>query len=549
MIVVITSYIAHMFDTTNFDLNNTLIDECKKLIDEHNKLSYVPVSLQMETVLYTYISKSIPKDQLANELISFYEIFTYQMVVAYNLKQIIDSINYTHEDLILHIERSDDTILQLMTSLTGIRLKMMDYHTNILNNISKQTDIFIAYIASESVQNMSAFIDVVFICMLQNNIDQYIKIEPNSKYFIGIGAKIIEKLYYQINKSNLSAYTHSKINDLKQSILSTKTQLYTPFDSINKLQTFNLFPNDGNNMTIKEAMSKLFGLSIDIDDLSNGIQIIETSLKQVSLNQKKKIGIVIITNTNNDTYFDMSSLSTMKQSFQAVGINSEIITKSNLIKSGEKASIKKSELIPINVTTDTDIAYVLWTNNMKQFKIRLDSIDNSIIAKLLRRTPSAIIESYNSILMDTINKLKKYDDAIAFKRVQNMSFNNSVTEESFLQTLKKELEIFIQKEITDRKDKFNEWIIGQGFVETLLDIIDSYKDNLGIHRHMMSAHCQIIYNSMANKIIGKLKRKLLTMNNISEITKLEIQELVNGAIDGNNNIFTRTIASYYLHIA
>jgi len=105
MIVVITSYIAHMFDTTNFDLNNTLIDECKKLIDEHNKLSYVPVSLQMETVLYTYISKSIPKDQLANELISFYEIFTYQMVVAYNLKQIIDSINYTHEDLILHIER------------------------------------------------------------------------------------------------------------------------------------------------------------------------------------------------------------------------------------------------------------------------------------------------------------------------------------------------------------------------------------------------------------------------------------------------------------
>ncbi len=537
-----------MFDASYFETNNTLIDESKKLVDEHNKLSYKNISLQIESVSYAHIGKVIPKDSLSKDIISFYEIFTYQKIITNNLKKIINSIDYTHDELISHIDRSDDSIIQLMSSLTGIRLQLIDYHENININLSKQADTFIKYIKSEPIFDIVALIDVTFICMLQKDLDRFIKIDTNDKYFITVGVRIIEAVYVHIINSNLSTYVHEKINDLKKNILSTKQQLHVPFDDVNKLQTFNLFPNDGDNIDIKSLMDKLFNVSINVNDLNNGTDIIETALKQLSIDKEKETGIIIIANSNDDIYFNMTLLSSMRQSMDAVGITPELVEKTNLIKQGGKSTVKKSKLIPINISDKTDIAYVLWTNDMKLFKFKSSPINRSIINKLLRREPSIIIQSYNELLTDMLNKLKKYDDAIAFKRVQYMSFNNSVTEQTFIDDIKTEIEKEILNNVS-QKNKFHEWVISNKFTENMSDILDSFKDKLGVHRQMLSAHCHIIYNSMSNKIINKLKQRLFAIHDISELTKSIIKDIVADSVDGNDNIYTRTIASYYLHIA
>ncbi len=528
-----------MFNTANFELNNTFINECLKLIKEHNEISYTPASLLMETVSFSYISKSVPKDKASIDLISFFEIYLYQSVVAYNLSNLIDSIDYKHEDLVANIDRSDAGIVKLMTSLTGIRLKLMDLHTKILANISKQGDEFVRYIDREPMQDIKAFVDVVFVCMGQEGLENHVKLEKNSRYFIPIGAKIVEKLYPQIKNSNLSEYVHVKINHLKEVILATKVQLNVPFDSINKLQTFNLFPHEGDSIDIKTAMLKLFGIEVDIPDVLSGLQTIEASLKQLSIDKNKETGLLVMTNINNDTYFDITPLSSIVQSQQVEGINPEMISKTNLLRYGGKATVKKSEMLAINTTNDTQQAYILWTNDMKHFKYRHAPITNALVQKLLRRTPSQIIESYNSMLTELINGAKKYDDAIAFKRVQYMAFTESITEESFLKTLQDDLDAFIQKNISDDK-----WLLSQAFMEAMLDIIDSHKNKLGIKRALLSAHCHIIYNSMAIRIVNRIRRKLLVAHSKQDISTAVIE-----ATSGNDNIYTRTIASYYLHIA
>jgi hypothetical protein len=539
MTVVIVSYIASMFDTTNFELNNTLIDECLKLIKEHNDISYTQVSLLMETVSFSHISKSIPKDKPSTELVSFFEIYVYQTVVAHNLSTLIDSIDYKHEDLVANIDRSDAGIMKLMTSLTGIRLKLMDLHTKILGGIAKQGDEFIRYIDREPIPDIKLFVDTVFVCMGQEGLEKYIKLDKNSRYFVAIGSKIVEKLYPQIRNANLSEYVHAKINYLKEVILATKVQLNVPFDSINKLQTFNVFPNEGDSIDIKTAMLKLFGIEVDAADLLSGLQSIELALKQLSIDKNRETGLIVMTNINNDTYFDITPLSSIVQSQQVVGVNPEMISQTNLIKYGGKATVKKSEMLAINTTNDTQQAFILWTNDMKHFKYRQTPITNALIQKLLRRVPSQIIESYNRILTELIDAAKKYDDAIAFKRVQYMAFTESITEESFLKALQDDLDTFIQKNISDDK-----WLLSQSFMESVLDIIDSHKNKLGIKRALLSAHCHIIYNSMAMRIVNRIRRKLLVSH-----TKQDISAAVIEATSGNDNIYTRTIASYYLHIA
>ncbi len=535
-----------MFDTTHFDLNETLFEESRKLIAEHNGISYTDVSLEMPSVVYTYISKKVPTDASSTELISFYELFTHQRITAYNIKRIIDSIDYSHEDLTLNIDRSDSGILQLMTSLTGIRLRLIDFHESIMANIDRQVDSFADYINTTTVSNLSVFIDAVFTCMTQDGLDKHVDIEPNSRYFLPVGARLIELLYAQIQASNLMDVVHAKTDMVKQSVLSVKQDMHAQFDVVNRLQTFNLYPGDGQNVDLKTALSMLFGIDVEVRNLSEDRQVVETALAQLSLDKNKQVGLLVITSINDDTFFDMSTLASMPPINDAQGITTDLIGRTHLIKSGAKAVVKKSELLSIHTTAATEEAFVLWSNDMKMFKLRQAPISNGIIQKLLRRAPSPIIESYNDTLMRILNATKTHDDAIAFKRVQYMAFNETTTEDSFIEGLKARIEAFVGTKTKLSEDKFKEWVITDAFDEELLSGIDSAKSELGIDRTLMSPHCHIIYNSMAARILNRLKRRLLAAD---DITKSAVSGMIAESVAGNDNIYTRTIASHYLHIA
>ncbi len=536
-----------MFDNTSFELNDTILGECRKLISEHNKLSYVDISLDVSSISYSFISKSIPRDPLLMELVSFYEIFTFQRISAYSLKNAIDLMDYTHEDLAMHVERSEDSIIQLMSSITGIRARLLEYYDNINANIINQTNTFIDYISHTNIDDISQFIDIIFVCMRQEGIETNVNIEPGSHYFVNPGSRLIEVIYPQIFKANLTSYVHSKLNELKQFILITRPSLHGSFEAINKLQTFNLLPDDGANVDIKTAISILLNIDVDISDLSQDMQIAESVCKQISIDKETSIGLFIITSINNDVYFDMSSLGELQQLSDTAGVSKNLIDKTNLLKHGPVSKIKKSNMLTINITPETEEAYILWTNDMKQFKIKSKSINNALIKKIIRRSPSSIIESYNRIITESINKQKRYDDAIAFKRVQYMTFNNSITEEVFIKSINATILEVITNEIKSHKDNLHDWLLTDEFYELMLDSLNSLKSSIGIHPSMLSAHCHIIYNSMASKIVNKIKRKMLELHDIPDPEK--IKQFIDDASNGNDNIYTRTIASYYLHIA
>ncbi len=537
-----------MFDVSLYDLNETLIGECRKLIEEHNSQSYTKVSLSTPMIEFSFISNTKPDDIPSKELTIFYEQYTYQRVAIFNISNIIDSSDYSKEDLSLNIDRSEGSILQLMGSLTGIRMKMIEFKETMESNIEKQIINFIDYLKTLKIDNLRTFLETLFTCMVQIGIDQYVDIETDSHYFVSVGVKIIESFYESIKYNELTEFIRIKLNELKQIVLKIKPRAYGTYDSVNRFQTFNMSPNDGENVSLRQALKILFAISLDVNDCKKDEQALETMMKQLSIDMAKHIGLIVYISNNDDVFFDMSSLYNMRSDNDAKGITDDMIVNTNLLREGSKSVSKKTELMTINTNDKTEEAYVLWTNDLKMFKLRTLPIHNAMIQKILRRSPSNIIEAYNIALMNVIKSLQKQDDAIAFKRVQNMSFTESITQESFLQKLKVNLASKLSKEIASHGHNFRDWVISSEFNMEILDTIDSLKYDMGIDKTLMSAHCHIIYNSMATKIIKRVKKIILTLHDNSDIKK-SLEDIINTSVDGNDNIYTRVIASYYLHIA
>ncbi len=531
-----------MFDTTNFDLINTLIDKCHVLVKDHNKLSYTQLQLKPASVSYSYISKEIPKDSVALDIVAFYEIFTYQSIAIGKISMAISKMEYSYNDLMINLNRSDDSIIKTLSELTGIRQQLIDYTESISTILTKQTDIFIEYMRTQFPKNIQSVIDVVCICMLQKNLETSVDIDTVDKFFIPIGVRLIEGFSSQIFNDGLVEYVRQKINYVKQNILMVK-QLGKSTNAINRFQTFNIFPDEGRNVNIQTAMRVLFNTSIEVDSLIKGIQPIETMLKQISPNQM--IGIIIITTISDDSYFDLSKLSDIQQSSNAAGVTHKLIQDTALLQTGDKATIKKMDMIPINVTNDTESAYILWTNDMKSFKLRKNPISNMILRNILRRAPSSLICAYNNLLSSIISQLRPKDDVIKFKRMQYLTFSNTVSEEAFINIVKSNLKTVIE-DMQNGDDR--NYASSVQFYKKILNTLDKLKDELGIPRVLLSAHCHLIYNQMASKIYLSIKKKLMVSGN-RKLSPQELSVILNEAMDGNDNIYSRTVASYYMYVA
>lgn len=248
-----------MFDASFFDINNTLFDECRSKIDEHNKLSYKSVSLSSKTVSYTFIDNGYPTDAIAKEIAVFYELFATQKIQCIRLLNIIESLNYTYEDLQLHMERSDDALVKLLTSLSDTRVQLSDLHMRIYENINRQTNNFIEYIKSQDTDDLKPMIKTIFVCMTQDGIDSYMDIDVDMRVFIPIGTKIIKTMYDRINNDGLSGFVYRLSNKLKQKVLNMKLSSYETVFDMNRLQTFGIVPDDGPNCDLKYIAKKLLG--------------------------------------------------------------------------------------------------------------------------------------------------------------------------------------------------------------------------------------------------------------------------------------------------
>ncbi len=536
-----------MFDSSKLSANNNLIDECIKLIKDHNKLSYKKVNLELSSIRYDNIkSKNVTtKDAITKEIINFYNQYMYQMITMIKLKSIIDSISYTTEDLSLHIDRSSDSIVQIFSSLTENRLKLVDYHDQIINNISNETNVFADHIKDLLTEetDFDEIIKTIFLCMNQKDTN------GSNRPFIQVGRKLLETIY----KSDLLNNSHSnlilKLNDnLKQMILNANDDISSFSQTTNHLQTFGIVPDEGVNVGLKEIIDRLFGLDIKpFTDDANIPEALSKILKLIAADTGLSTGLIIIISKNVDNYFDMSNLKTIKTPIGSSGVSEKMIKLFDLIKQGREATVKSSELITININDKTHMAYVLWTNDMKLFKAKKNPILQPTINKLIRKMPSKTIEAYNKIFESIITNSRK-DDAFSFNKVKYMSFNETVTEESFLEKLESRLVSNILDKINKYKDdnKLMQLIATDAFTAELLSIIDSSKIDLGVHPQLLSAHSHIIYASIANSVVMKIKKDLLSNE---KLNKTIVSEIVQQSVKTNDNIYSRVIACYYLSSA
>ncbi len=161
-----------------------------------------------------------------------------------------------------------------------------------------------------------------------------------------------------------------------------------------------------------------------------------------------------------------------------------------------------------------------------------------------RRTFLDEIISGNHFFINTINLTSiceaRSDDAFSFNRVKYMSFNNDITEEIFLD----DLEARLVKAITKHKKKrtLKDAADDDSFDDVILSVLDQVKMVMGINVLALPSHCHIIYASMANSILTRLRKELLTSDD-------DLSIIIWRVVRTNDNIYSRVIASYYLHMA
>ncbi len=526
-----------MFETQHFESNESLIEECSKLVAKHNELSYQKVKLRLPTIEYKDISKTKPRAEVANDVARFYQVYTAQTIITKELQTLIDSMTYTTDDLGIHIDLSTDSIITILAGLTEVRDRLTEYQQRISNNCDAAVSDLIQSMKEKSLDesSISELIDVTFNCMIHRGSGEYL--------FIPVGAEILSTVQSQFSEQQIQLVKASN-NDVKQMLLQSKSLKQLPF---NRLQRFGLLPDEGCNCDFARIIKNLLALDIPSDiPFQKSLEPLTKNLKLLSAESGISTGLIIVVSQNDDSYFDMSSLLAVSRAQGSAGISETMIITYDLIKEGDKSKMKSDDMITINVTESTQQAYLLWTNDLKSFKSRAAPINNIFIQKLLRRAPSPIIEAHNNLL-EHIIKDARTEDAISFNRVKYMSFSNDATEESYLEYLCSALVKNISSSIGKLTgDKLKDVVADDSFTKMILTTINNAKPKLGVLPQMLPSHSHIIYASMAYAIAKKIKKSLITLDTA---TKQFINDTVEINVKTNDNLYSRVVASYYLHMA
>lgn len=533
-----------MFDSQYFNSNKQLLDECMKLVDQHNKLSYQKLKLLVPTIEYKFISKKKPQDSVSKDITSFYETYTKFRVVVNQLSTLLESMNYTTDDLVIHIDLSTDSILNILAGLTETRERMIEYQSRITQNCELSVDAFAKHVKDQTSEssNIDDIIETIFTCIKQQGIGVKANINEETYLFMPVGSSLLITLHELLSPEQIQR-VKIKIDSVKQMLLHTKPNTVLP---VNRLQRFALLPDEGTNIDFKTAIQTLLGIDIPhadsfqkmVEPLSNVLKLSETG---------QPVGVLVVVSKNDDNYFDMSTILLMNQSQGSSGINESMVQTYDLIKEGKSANVKADELISINVKPDrAQVAYMVWTNNLKTFKIRKAPIRQPMINKVLRQSPSPIVEAYNATFERIIAESRK-EDIVSFNRVKYMSFSNDITEEQYLDDLHAELVKAISHAIVKlQSSKLKDTVIEKSFSDMILSTIDAAKLRLGIHAQMLPSHSHIIYASMADSILKRIKKSLVVLDRVD---KKMIYDIVKLHVKTNDNIYSRVVASYYLHMA
>jgi hypothetical protein len=526
-----------MFESRTFENNDKIIEECITLVDKYNDKANAKMKILAPVIRYKHIGKNKKSyNRLSKDIVSLYEVYVRQVSITEDIATILKHIDDNSNELSFQIDRSPDAIASILSDIAYIRADLMSNRIKIINGVNAETSAFVDrvtdYITNTNDIDFVDVIDVLFACMKQ------------CYSFIAVGLRMVKCF----SENGVLCDDHMIMiknanNEIKRVLLNADEN--SEIGSINQLQTFGLVPDEGCSKTLQEVLHNLLGLDGNYHGqfASMKAQLIK-SMKLITADTGLRTGLIIQVSNNSDIYFNMQSLST-RMPTGLTGVSTAMIDAYDIIREpAADTTVKNSSLITINVSETTQLAYVLWTNDMKTFKSRARPIDESIIKKLIRGTPSTIIDAYNS-MMDKVFTDSRSSDIISFNQIKYLSFSNEMTEDKFLTLVHARLLKYMTKYIIGR-DNAKKMIVDAPFDEKVLDIIDESKSDLGLAHQSMPPHCHVIYASAANLLLSRLKKNLLSLDSIDDKSA---DTAISDVVRSNDNIYSRTIVAYYLHAA
>ncbi len=521
-------------------VNLNLIEECLLLLNKQVEDSYKKIRLPR---FESFNLKFKVKDELTIRLLDFYEKFIAYVKFAHNLKYSIIDMDYTQDELMIHINKSPSFIIDLEKTLLDRKNKIQTYHDNIVDNNKLITLSYCKELELDQYNNINMdFIDLIYKFM-----------EFDFK-FIPYGVIIITYLFdkdkindeYKLQITNLSnnlklKYLQESDDNVDNNTIDKKNVL---------LQTYNLYPTIF-NLTLEEIYNKLFSIKINNQKNKKSDSNIKNNLQYISKSLNKNISFIIISKYNNDYYQDLSNLFDINKLSKInghSGITKEYIDLFETLHSNNLKNKIEYNISHYNLKSDNNEVYLLWTNDYEYFKLKETPIDTNIVNKILSQSSSDIINLYNKNFENQLLDKIKDSSVVSYKQLKYLSFDIENEEDEFIDNLYTKINKYIKsiKNLNINTKLFDGCL---NIIQNEFKTFKAFKSQKNIPSQAL-----LIYNINAVKLACKIEKdiQLLIVNSNSDnddVSDNMIDITIKNIIKSNDNIYTKFISSYYLQMS
>lgn len=516
--------------TNLLDADYAIISECISIIIQHNINSYksIPVP-NAERPPFTHKTNNLFNLQL----IEFFNKFSVDIRFAQLLQTSISQMTYDTEEMMMQLNRSPDYIFNLEKLLSNQKQSLIVNHDRLKKTHPKIIQKYCEYVKDNISTweiDPSSLIDILFKLI-------------HFDFGLVVGIRLILSLFHSLDMLN-DDQSRIQIKVLTEQ-LKLKCLGYTKLNDTfqsksTHFQTYNLIPST-NNQSLSQIFEQLFATKINTLSINN----LELNLRIISKNLKKTVAIVIIAKNNNDFYFDIDTLFD-RERLQSItssnGVSKEYIDIFETLRTTVLPKHIENSISSYNYI-DADETYMLWTNDMINFKLREQPVDHLLINKILKESSSALIDIRNKRFEELIlNKIKE-DTLVSFKQIKYLSFEVENEERVFIDKVCGQISKYLKHKLKDSRDA----LFSPTFIQEIINIFQSeFKSFKPFHtsKHM-PLQPLLIYTNASIQLSNRIKKDVMGWNN-KDGSLGDIDSIVKIIIDSNDNLYSKFISSYYL---
>ena len=514
--------------------NKSIILECITIITEHNSSSYKQLEIPKANQR-TFEHKT---SNLFNvQLIEFFNQFSNNIKFMQALKVSIDQMNYNTEELMMHINRSPTYIFDLEKLLNNQKSTLVDNYSKLERNQNIIIQKYCEHI-SNNINDWSIdpqpLIEILFKLI-------------HFDFGLIVAIRMIISVLYSFKLIN-DTQSHNQIKELTEQLKLkclgyTKSQDVLQKSQTQLLQTYNITPST-KNLSLSQIFEKLFATNVSTLSINN----LELKLKSISKELGRAIAFVIIAKDNNDFYFDIENLfdqERLQKLSSNSGVSKEYIETFKTLHTTVLPKRIKKSTTSYNYNNPDDI-YVLWTNDMINFKVREDPVEKHIVDKLIAGASSKIIDARNKKFEELIFTKVSEDTLVSFKQIKYLSFDVDNEERVFIDKLCGNISKYLKSKLKSKPG----FAASSDFVQEIIDIFQSEFDSFKpFHKSKhMPLQPRLIYINSAIQLTNRIKKDINDWSN-KKGNISEIDSIIKLIIDSNDNIYTKFIGSYYLFMS